>query len=403
MSRKAEMRRMSPIGPMRPMRPMRLLSLLGLLLGLLSLTSCYREPPLHLYDSENKIINLPIVELRLDIYWDYELSLGINYNWREEWFYGWDDIDREIFGELEYVVPTNFFLRRYYTGNRPYASRLYKREAYVQGRSFRSAYDWGFWDILVWNDVETIDGVQSLYFDEPTSLDEPIIASTNQTMNLVRYHGRRYQHSFWEPEQLFSACEMGIEINENLEGFEYDALNNLWIRRLNMLLEPITYIYLPQIILHHNYGRIASVPGTACLSGMARTTNINTGVAGTDAIAVNYGMRLKNNIIVKGEDVDIVGGRLMTFGICGQNANRVSRSEENNDNERHFIEMQMQFYNGIDSTFVFDVTEQVRERYKGGVITVHLDMDTVRIPKYNGMFDAVIKDTEDGGTWEIEM
>jgi len=54
---------------------------------------------------------------------------------------------------------------------------------------------------------------------------------------------------------------------------------------------------------------------------------------------------------------------------------------------------------------VFDVTQQVRERYKGGVITIELDVDTVPIPKRSGGsgFNAVVKDTEDGGTYEFEM
>ena len=65
----------------------------------------------------------------------------------------------------------------------------------------------------------------------------------------------------------------------------------------------------------------------------------------------------------------------------------------------------MQFNNGMDSTFVFDITKQVRERYKGGVITVELDVDTVPIPKRPGGsgFNAVVKDVEDGGTYEFEM
>jgi hypothetical protein len=65
----------------------------------------------------------------------------------------------------------------------------------------------------------------------------------------------------------------------------------------------------------------------------------------------------------------------------------------------------MQFNNGMDSTFVFDVTKQVKERYKGGVITVELDMDTVPIPQRSGGsgFKAVVKDFEDGGTHEFEM
>ena len=288
----------------------------------------------------------------------------------------------------------------------PYASRIYKREDYVQGRTFRSSYEWGFWDLLAWNDIETIDGVQSLHFDESNNLDEPITAYTNQTMNSVRYHAPRYQHSFWQPEQLFSALEQGIEISEDLKGFEYDAENNIWVRKLNMLLEPLTYIYLPQVILHNNKGRVTSVPGTANLSGMARSTNLNTGIAGKDAIAVNFNMRLKNNREWENNEiVDIIGGRLMTFGICGQNGNRVSRAEENIDSEHHYLDVMMQFNNGMDSTLVFDVTDQVRKHYKGGVITVELDMDTVPIPQRSGGsgFNAVVIDYVEVQLPEFEM
>jgi hypothetical protein len=54
---------------------------------------------------------------------------------------------------------------------------------------------------------------------------------------------------------------------------------------------------------------------------------------------------------------------------------------------------------------VFDVTDQVRRRYRGGVITVELNLDTVPIPSRSGGsgFDAVVKDFEDGGTHEFEM
>ena len=368
------------------------------LLALLALSSCYREPPLHLYDIDSPAVALPIVELSLDTYWDYDGNLGINYDWRAEWYYGWDDEDRSIFGELEYEEPTKFFLRRYYTGEVKEGTRIDKKNAYVSGRTFRAPYDWGFWDILAWNDVKTIDGVQSLQIDEKSSYDEDIIASTGTTMYSSRYHAPRYQNSFYEPEQLFSACEKGVEINKNLDGFEFDEDNNIWVRKLNMYLEPLTYIYLPQIILHNNNGRIDQVTSNGNISGMARFADINTGFAGEDAIAVNFKMRLKTNKDFKaGEKVDIVGGRLMTFGICGQNANRITRADEENDTEHHYIGVQLQFNNGMDSIFVFDVTDQVRKRYKGGVITVELDMDTVPTPKRSGGsgFNAIVKGFEE--------
>ena len=100
---------------------------------------------------------------------------------------------------------------------------------------------------------------------------------------------------------------------------------------------------------------------------------------------------------MNGEPVDIAGGRLLTFGISGQNANRIKHIEDVKDKANHYLDITMQFNNGMDSTFVFDVTDQVRKRWKGGVITVELDMDTVRIPSRSGgsAFDAVVKEFEE--------
>ena len=95
----------------------------------------------------------------------------------------------------------------------------------------------------------------------------------------------------------------------------------------------------------------------------------------------------------------------MTFGMCNQTPRLINDASEVTDTLRHYIDVNMLFNNGMDSTLVFDVTDQVRRRYKGGVLTVELDMDTVPIPKRSGGsgFNAVIKDFEDGGTHEFDM
>jgi hypothetical protein len=190
------------------------------------------------------------------------------------------------------------------------------------------------------------------------------------------------------------------------------------VKKLNMTLVPITYIYLTQVIIHHNYGRVTSTDGISNLSGFARTTTLNSGIAGSDAITVYYGSRLKKDLPyvpysitsvdpeagTGAERVDVVGGRLMTFGICNQNGNRITRQVEVADKHRHYMDVVMQFNNGMDSTFVFDVTDQVRRRYRGGVITVELDMDTIPIPSRSGGsgFDAVVVEP-DSVTHVIEM
>lgn len=394
----------------------------GMICLLNGLVSCDPEPPLHLYSSVTATTDMPTIDLDLQVYWNYEIGYGIQYDWKAEWFYGWDETDLSIFGVIGYTEPSVFELRRYYTKDTRYAPHTSVLSDVIYGTSFSGQYNWGFWDFLVWNQVYTLDGVQSLHYDETTSLDE-VVAYTNPSMVPSRYHAPKFTNAFYEPEPLFAAYDRGVDINSNLEGFEYDEERKVWVRKLNMTLLPITYIYLPQIILRHNNGRISAVHGDGNLSGMARTTVVNTGKAGSDVISVNFKTRLKNNIKWDGfegddgsgnhvpgatevsEMVDIVGGRLLTFGIPNVAANRISRAGEVEDDNHHYIDVTMQFNNGMDSTFVFDVTKQVRERYKGGVITVILDMDTIPSPTRKGGsgFDAVVKDVEDGGTWEFEM
>ena len=79
------------------------------------------------------------------------------------------------------------------------------------------------------------------------------------------------------------------------------------------------------------------------------------------------------------------------------NGNRIQHIDDVKDKANHYLDINMQFNNGNDSTFVFDVTDQVRRHWKGGVITVELDMDTIGVPSRSGgsAFDAVVKDFEE--------
>ncbi len=395
----------------RTRRALCVLTTLLLLMAGAILPSCEREPLLHLHYDDNVTLQLPTVELELKVFWDYFTNQGIPYDWQAEWFYGWDDTDREIFGELGYEEPKVFHLRRYHTGNVPFAPHTSVNADLVYGNLYSGQFDWGYWDLLAWNDIQTIDGIQSLLIYERPQLDY-VTASTNQTMHHSRYQAPRYTRSFYQPEALFAGYTEAVEVNEDLEGFEFDEKLNLWIKRIEMPLQPCTYIYLTQVILHNNRGRIVGVDGTANLSGMARSVNLNTGVAGSDAITVHYNCRFKPGCLMKGENVDIAGGRLMTFGMCDINGSRVDPATKEgedvpsvDDGRHHYMDLVMTFNNGLDSTFVFDVTKQVHKRYKGGVLTVELDVDTVPIPSRSGGsgFDAVVKEFEDSVTYEFEM
>lgn len=374
-----------------------------LLLLPLLLIACKPEPPLHLYEAEPVNTQFVIAEIELNTYWDYILETGERYDWQAEWYYGWDDEDRRIWGDIGYSVPNAFNIRRYFTGSTPYDRHTRVTSDFIEGNTFQGEFYYGFWDMLVWNDLKIKEGVQSLNFDETSTLDS-VTVYTNQSMVRTRYYVQRYTHAFYEPEELFAAYERAIEINRNHDGFDYDAARNAWVKRLNMVLTPITYIYLTQVIVHHNNGKIAGVEGTGNISGFSRSSVLNSGRGSNDPVAVTHQTRWKRNCDMKGEKVDIAGGRMLTFGIPGNACGRLKDGSELHDSEKHYMDLKMIFNNGLDSTFVFDVTKQVRQRYKGGVITVEIDMDTIPIPRRPGGsgFDAVVKDYEEV-THEIEM
>lgn len=413
----------------------------GLLMTLLmGLVSCDPIPMLYLHREPEVAVELMRIQLDLDVYWEYD-SL---YNWRDEWVYGWDKIDENYFGNIGYQSPESYHVRRYFTGEEADAKHRQVSKHDTKGNHLELNYAVGYYDILAFNDIPSPDGVQSIVVDE-SSLDS-VLAYTNTSMVATRYAGSsRVANSssdskgntgntgntgssssnsatsqvstklaYWQPEQLFSGYLEDLLVTDDPEDYDYyDPATNTYYRRVGMLLQPVVYIYLTQVIIHHNDGRIVGVDGNARLSGMAHNVNLNNGVTGPQAITVYYNVRYKSGLYWHDERVDVAGGRLTTFGICNVNPNRVTRGEDligveekdPNNPLKHYMDVDFTFNNGLDSTFVFDVSEQVLERYRGGVITVEIDMDTIAIPSRGGgsAFDAVVVDYEDGGTHEFEM
>lgn len=393
-------------------------------------SSCEREPPLYLVDPDEDTIDTEFstdrIVLDLDVLWQYELS----YEWQIQWFYGWDAQDEEIFGKWDLVEPEVFNIRRYYTYEDSLAPHTAPLKNQITGKRFRDKYKYGYYDILVWNEVETMDGVQSLVYDEETSY-EYVTAYTHQssfTTSRPQYSPHpspalgayRTGYAFYQPEFLFSGHFENLHVTD--DPADYDSLvveadgSQYWYKFVPMVLSPVTYIYLPQVIVHHNRGKIDNVVGSANLTGMARSVNLLTHVTDKEDISTGHSVRFKKHLAyipdsttMETEDVDIAGGRVMTFGLTDVDPYHITRSGTDytkilESGVHNFIEISFLFNNGRDSLFVFDVTDQVKERYKGGILTVHIDMDTIPIPGAGGgsMFDAKVEDYEEE-THEFEM
>lgn len=375
---------------------MNLLKSLKCLLAIVVLAmiaGCELEPKLHLHPHGNNNIefNMPEVQIDLNVMWSYDLD----YDWHAEWSYGWDEEDVAAMGLLGYSEPTVFDLRRYYHGELPDQPHQTVEGYVIEGTKFRTQYKFGYYDILTWSRMHAADMVQSLVFDE-SSLDS-VMAFTNASPMSSRYQAPMHDKSFNQPDELFAAYERNVHISNDMSDYDhYDPETRTYYKNMKMHLLPLTYIYLTQVRLHHNNGKVTNAVGDANLSGMARGVTLNSGVASKDVVSVYYNVRFKKNCVIKqtGEKVDIAGGRCLTFGIPNQNSSRVSRATEVKDRVKHYMDVNFTFYNGMDTTMVFDVTDQVRKRYRGGVITIDLDMDTIPVPRRPGgsAFDAVVKD-----------
>ena len=391
------------------------LTLILLLVVCLAFTACERVPVLHLHRGQHIQSEFPTVRLDLNVLWEYETP----YDWEDEWYYGWDGRDDDIFGQWELQYPSTYHIRRYYKGEDKYGPHPVAVPEWTDTTRFIATYKFGFYDILTWNDVHTIDGVQSLNFDETTTT-EYVTAYTNQSTNRTNapQHAPAYENpytpglAFYQPEFLFSGHYENLHVTDNPA--DYDSIDivsvpNVWYKFIDVDLAPLTYIYLPQIILHHNKGRIDNIEGHGNLTGFARSVNMLTHITSTQDISVLHSMRMKRHCDYTGEDVDIIGGRAFTFGVTGVNPYRITRANQSYEQMmasrvKNYIEMKMIFNNGLDSTMVFDVTDQVKQRYKGGVLTIHLDVDTIPIPSRSGGsgFDAIVKDFDEE-THEFEM
>ena len=374
----------------------------GLALLLLTpLASCEREPELHLFRGEDIDFDLVLVDLTLDVYWNYIIYDNVRYDWREEWYYGFDETGPLSLDNIGYPTPTLFNLTRYYTGDQTPGPHTDPQKQTRPDKQFRQTITkYGYFDFLAWNEPSEDKEGSTLLIDDYSNLDE-VTATVTPTTYPSRYHAPRHTRAYNEPhDALFSAYKTGEMINREHDGFDFDAENNIWVKHLPMELQPLTYIYLVQVILRNNDKIKELADDQSILSGMANSMVLNTGVAGNDAISVYYKLQkdLKKNCTWKyGEKVDITAGRLLTFGICGLSANKVTNREDVKDPNTHWIDVQFRFTNDMDSTISFDVTDQVRNRWKGGVINLELKVDTVPMPRRSGgsAFDAVVKDYEE--------
>lgn len=345
------------------------------LAALLGCTFSCIQPILHL-PAEEVIVDLPIVIADMEIVWNLDVD------WQTQWHYGWDIEDEERWGKIEYPIPSSFEVRRYYLGEEAGGPHTNVDAFGINEKRFRRSYEFGYYDLLIWSNIDSQDGTQVLTIDE-SSLDE-VTASTTVTraIKLGSHENDAPTALFNQPEIFYSDYPRDIHISHNKEDYDYyDEEENVWVKHINSELRPLVYIYLVQIILHNNDGRVVGINGDCALSAMASGTSVNTGKTNNTPCIVYFNTNLKKGLYVENEKVDVIGGKLTTFGLCDME-NYIEEPKSQYQGSRqdlpNFLYFDLKMSEGSVMNLRSEVTEQCQAQCHGGVITVHVDCQNLK-------------------------
>lgn len=370
---------------------------LGLCMLLSVLVSSCIEPPLKL-PAQDLIVDLPLVITDLDVTWNLDVD------WRAKWYYGWDNRDRELWGEIAYPEPTNYEVRRYFVGPEPRAPHTAEgRDAFtIYGNTFRRSYQFGYYDLLVWSNIDSKDQTQVVLIDESDLEDVKATTTVTRSISLVPRNEGRATALYNQPEIFYSAYPRDIYISRYPEDYDYfNEDERVWVKRVSCTLTPLVYIYLVQIILYNNNGRVRGISGDCAISAFSSGTSVNTGHTFNNPCMVYFNTRMKTNLPVENRTADIIGGKLTTYGLCDMDG-YVSGSRAQYTGSRgelpNYLYFDLVMSGGSVQTLSADVTKQCQAQSHGGVITVEIDCNELDNPSEDGsgsLFNPKVEDYEE--------
>jgi len=357
---------------------------------------CTIEPPLHL----RKTVQTKVVlttQVRTEIMWQAD--------WRTRWSFPWNEA---LWGPVEYTVPQGMRMHIYTLGptGSPVSHNIYN----FSGLSGEVSIFIGKHDLLFHNNISEVN-----LFRSETELDDlyaytRIISTGLKGTTPVRTLSQKEaatkaddsqipeESVAYAPDELFSLFKPEFEISDDMSRYEF--IDGKYVIRINGDMSPVSYIYLIQINLVNNHGRVIGCFGGAALTGVAPEVNLKTRMTGSDPVTIPTDVRINREV-----NPDVMGIRLLSFGIPGCNpydAQSVAEAPEG----KNFLVLSITYNDYTYKNIRVDVTDQFRALPTGGVISIDLDVDdfppesSVGPVSGNGGFNPLIDqwDEETGST-----
>lgn len=205
-----------------------------------SMTSCI-EPPIHWPEGEG--INDIEVEVYLEM--DMEIQWNVDTDWKSQWFYGRDDTDMNLWGKIEYPIPTSFEVRRYFLGDAPGVKHGQVEPFTVYENPFRRKYKLGYYDLLLWSEIDSHDGIQHVTIDESNMQETTASSTFKKGMKKIEssYYvapdirlptsstdkDNKVTLLFDKPEIFYSAYSQNIHITNDVKDYEWNEATHTYI------------------------------------------------------------------------------------------------------------------------------------------------------------------------------
>ncbi|MCR5518985.1 MAG: DUF5119 domain-containing protein [Bacteroidales bacterium] len=370
---------------------MKVRSSIMFLAALLILGGCTIEPPLHLRDVAATKVTLE-ASVKAEFMWQVD--------WKSKWQYAWQE---DAQGPLGYTQPQGIRMHVYTLDDarQPKSHTIYN----FSGLSGQMDIFVGVHDLLFHNNDS-----EALLFRSESELSDlysytRVLSSGLKSSSLVKTISQKAAATKADseeeidepvclmPDQLFSLYDYAHRITDNLEDYEY--IDGQYVIRIEGELRPLTYIYLFQVKLLNNYGRVSGSMGGAALTGMAESVNMRSAENSSETVSVPMDVHINT-----AADPDMLGARVLTFGIPGCNPYEASSLATAPDGKHYFV-LNVTFKTGHYKNIRIDVTDQIRALPTGGVITLELDVEDfppedIDPPISNGGgFDPLINDWGD--------
>ena len=360
------------------------------------ITGCQRKD-LYLAQRGTLNIDVSVYDIQLDLLWGLE--------WKTEWQYLWD---ASLYGPIGYTEPTGIRANVYAldeTNQRfRYTTRNLPKTGGKVSLTTRQSYDMVFYN----NDTEYI-----LFSTDEAN--DYFYATTRS--NTKAAYTRSYDH-YNQPDQLFGTYLHDLYVTDDPDAYEmsYDEEGiPYYVFEVNATLDPYTFIYLYQVMVLNNDDdagkRITGCEGIS-VDGLAGGVDLFTRVTDslnlvtitqeeTMPMLTDRALRLPDGTETTG---DIFAARIMTWGIPGidplaQNATRTEAQPQDSIGAGIGLIMR----NGTVYPIQRNITEQIKQRPAGGVITIVIDAAEIpdsiigEKPKPGGGFDASVDN------WENEI